>query len=66
MGKHKRSVVGALDHLVRAGAEVVAVVAPEPDGARARVAARSTSRPSATACGSRPTTSCTPRSRTAR
>jgi methionyl-tRNA formyltransferase len=34
MGKHKRSAVGALEHLVRRGVEVVAVVAPpEPGGA---------------------------------
>ncbi len=34
MGKHKRSAVGALDHLVGRGVDVVAVVAPpEPDGA---------------------------------
>jgi methionyl-tRNA formyltransferase len=34
MGKHKRSTVGALEHLVRRGVEVVAVVAPtEPAGA---------------------------------
>lgn len=32
MGKHKRSAVSALEHLVRAGAEVVAVVAPDPGG----------------------------------
>jgi methionyl-tRNA formyltransferase len=31
MGKSKRSAVGALDWLVARGAEVVAVVAPEPD-----------------------------------
>ena len=30
MGKHKRSTVRALEHLVKAGWEVVAVVAPEP------------------------------------
>ncbi len=34
MGKHKRSTVGALEHLVRRGIEVVAVVAPpDPSGA---------------------------------
>jgi methionyl-tRNA formyltransferase len=34
MGKHKRSAVGALDHLVRRGVDVVAVVAPsDPAGA---------------------------------
>ena len=34
MGKHKRSAVGALEHLVDRGVEVVAVVAPpEPGGA---------------------------------
>lgn len=34
MGKHKRSVVGALEHLVQRGCSVVAVVAPpEPGGA---------------------------------
>lgn len=34
MGKHKRSAVSALEHLVRRGVEVVAVVAPpEPRGA---------------------------------
>jgi methionyl-tRNA formyltransferase len=32
MGKSKRSAVRALDWLVASGAEVVAVVAPEPDG----------------------------------
>ena len=32
MGKHKRSAANALDHLVQEGAEVVAVVAPEPSG----------------------------------
>ena len=32
MGKHKRSAAMALDHLVEAGAEVAAVVAPEPSG----------------------------------
>ena len=32
MGKHKRSAALALEHLVEAGAEVVAVVAPEPAG----------------------------------
>ncbi len=32
LGKHKRSAVGGLDHLVGAGVEVVAVVAPEPAG----------------------------------
>ena len=32
MGKHKRSAVGALEHLVSAGAEVLAVVAPDPAG----------------------------------
>jgi len=32
MGKHKRSAVGALEHLVRSGAEVVAVVAPPEPG----------------------------------
>jgi methionyl-tRNA formyltransferase len=32
MGKHKRSAVAALDHLVGAGAEVPAVVAPDPGG----------------------------------
>ena len=32
MGKHKRSAALALDHLVEAGAEVAAVVAPEPAG----------------------------------
>ena len=31
MGKHKRSAVGALDHLVESGWEVPAVVAPPPD-----------------------------------
>jgi methionyl-tRNA formyltransferase len=31
MGKHKRSAVRALDHLVETGWEVAAVVAPEPD-----------------------------------
>jgi methionyl-tRNA formyltransferase len=31
MGKHKRSVVGGLDHLLATGWEVVAVVAPPPD-----------------------------------
>lgn len=34
MGKHKRSAVGALEHLVRRGVDVVAVVAPpDPAGA---------------------------------
>jgi methionyl-tRNA formyltransferase len=34
MGKHKRSAVGALEHLVRRGVEVVVVVAPpQPGGA---------------------------------
>ena len=32
MGKHKRSAALALEHLVEAGAEVAAVVAPEPAG----------------------------------
>lgn len=32
MGKHKRSVVGALDHLVQRGWDVAAVVAPEQPG----------------------------------
>ncbi|MBA3437702.1 MAG: formyl transferase [Thermoleophilaceae bacterium] len=32
MGKHKRSAVGALEHLVQRGWEVVAVVAPEQPG----------------------------------
>ena len=32
MGKHKRSATRALEYLVDAGAEVVAVVAPEPGG----------------------------------
>lgn len=32
MGKHKRSAVGALEHLVRRGVEVVAVVAPPEPG----------------------------------
>lgn len=32
MGKHKRSAARALEHLVKEGAEVVAVVAPEPSG----------------------------------
>lgn len=32
MGKHKRSVVGALDHLVGTGWQVVAVVAPDEPG----------------------------------
>lgn len=32
MGKHKRSTVGALEHLVRRGVEVVAVVAPPEAG----------------------------------
>lgn len=32
MGKHKRSAVGALEHLVRSGVEVVAVVAPPEPG----------------------------------
>lgn len=32
MGKHKRSAVGALEHLVSTGTEVVAVVAPDPGG----------------------------------
>jgi methionyl-tRNA formyltransferase len=31
MGKHKRSVVGGLEHLLATGWEVVAVVAPSPD-----------------------------------
>ena len=31
MGKHKRSVVGGLEHLLATGWEVVAVVAPPPD-----------------------------------
>ncbi len=32
MGKHKRSAARALEHLVQEGAEVVAVVAPQPSG----------------------------------
>lgn len=32
MGKHKRSTVGALEHLVQTGCEVVAVVAPHEPG----------------------------------
>jgi methionyl-tRNA formyltransferase len=32
MGKHKRSVVGGLEHLVATGWDVAAVVAPAPDG----------------------------------
>ncbi len=35
MGKHKRSAVGALEHLVQRGVEVVAVVAPPEPGAAA-------------------------------
>ena len=33
MGKHKRSAVSALEHLLRRGVEVVAVVAPPDPGA---------------------------------
>ncbi len=45
MGKHKRSAVGALEHLVARGREVVAVVAPEPGGRERGPAAASTSPP---------------------
>ena len=58
MGKHKRSAARALDWLVSEGVEVVAVVAAEPD-ALTRDEQRWTWRRSATACGSRATTSST-------
>lgn len=35
MGKHKRSAVGALEHLIERGCEVAAVVAPEPEERKA-------------------------------